>query len=427
MKEFILYTLTYLFSQALGIYSIYKLIKAFFEERIVKKHIEVIAFTGYYILSSLVYLIINVPVANFAVNIISIFLLTFMYVSSIKKKGLVVVLTYIFMAGIETLVVTLTGQLSFSVVEKNDYHSIFGIVVINILKYIISMAINGFNNIKSGNKLPVAYWVSLLIMPISSLFMLVVIFQSDRLAVYQISLSVIAVLIINFTVFFLFDNLARLYQETQEMTFVEQQNRYYENQLEIINASLKTSSILRHDMKNHLQAIFTDIKSGNIKEAQQHISDITNAYDAGNGIIRTGYPAIDSIVNFKLQTAKQNGIKVNVNSTLPQGLNISSFDLTVIFGNLIDNALQAVSLVPENGFIDLTIHYSKGMVLIKIVNTFVNEIKKFGDIIITSKKDKENHGYGLASVKETVEKYNGTIEITPDDSIFTVKAILYVD
>lgn len=427
MKEFILYTLTYLFSQALGIYSIYKLIKAFFEERIVKKHIEVIAFTGYYILSSLVYLIINVPVANFAVNIISIFLLTFMYVSSIKKKGLVVVLTYIFMAGIETLVVTLTGQLSFSVVEKNDYHSIFGIVVINILKYIISMAINGFNNIKSGNKLPVAYWVSLLIMPISSLFMLVVIFQSDGLAVYQISLSVIAVLIINFTVFFLFDNLARLYQETQEMTFVEQQNRYYENQLEIINASLKTSSILRHDMKNHLQAIFTDIKSGNIKEAQQHISDITNAYDAGNGIIRTGYPAIDSIVNFKLQTAKQNGIKVNVNSTLPQGLNISSFDLTVIFGNLIDNALQAVSLVPENGFIDLTIHYSKGMVLIKIVNTFVNEIKKFGDIIITSKKDKENHGYGLASVKETVEKYNGTIEITPDDSIFTVKAILYVD
>ena len=221
MKEFILYTLTYLFSQALGIYSIYKLIKAFFEERIVKKHIEVIAFTGYYILSSLVYLIINVPVANFAVNIISIFLLTFMYVSSIKKKGLVV-LTYIFMAGIETLVVTLTGQLSFSVVEKNDYHSIFGIVVINILKYIISMAINGFNNIKSGNKLPVAYWVSLLIMPISSLFMLVVIFQSDGLAVYQISLSVIAVLIINFTVFFLFDNLARLYQETQEMTFVEQ-------------------------------------------------------------------------------------------------------------------------------------------------------------------------------------------------------------
>ena len=325
------------------------------------------------------------------------------------------------------LIVTLTGYINFAITERNDYHSIFGIVIINVLKYIVSMAVSGFKNIKSGNTLPIVYWISLLIMPISSLFMLVVIFQFDKLAVYQVTLSVVAVLIINFTVFFLFDNLASSYREKQEKIFVEQQNRYYENQLEIINASLKNSSILRHDMKNHLQAIFTDIENGNINEAQQHISDITDACNVRNEIIRTGYPAIDSIVNFKLQAAKQNGIKVNVSSTLPQGLNISSFDLTVIFGNLIDNALQAVSMVPENRFIDLILHYSKGMVLIKIINPFVNEIKKSGDNIITTKNDKENHGYGLASVKETVEKYNGTVEIHTGDNIFTIKVVLYVD
>lgn len=427
MKEFMPYTLTYLLSQALGIYSIYKLVRAFFEDQIVKKYVEVIAFVGYYVLTSSIYLIVNVPIANFAVNIISVFLLTFMYTSSIKKKLLVDVLTYIFMAGAETLVVTLTGQLSFSIIEKNDYHSIFGIVVINILKYIVSMAVSGFKNIKIGNTLPALYWVSLLVIPISSLFMLTVIFQSDGLAIYQITFSVIAVLIINFTVFFLFDSLARLYQEKQEKGFVEQQNKYYENQLEIINASLESSSILKHDMKNHLQAIFDDIKNGNISEAQQHISDITDVYNERSEIIHTGYPAIDSIVNFKLQAAKQNGVKVNVNSTLPQGLNISSFDSTVIFGNLIDNALQAVSLMPESGFIDLTLHYSKGMLLIKITNPFINEIKKSGDKVITSKKDKKNHGYGLTSVKETVEKYDGTIEINPDDNIFTVTAVLYID
>lgn len=427
MKEFMLYTLTYLFSQALGIFSIYKLVKAFFEDCIVKKYIEVITFVGYYILSSTIYLVINIPIANFAVNIISVFLLTFMYTSSIKKKLLVDVLAYIFMAGTETLVVALTGQLSFSIIERSDYNSIFGIVVINILKYVVSMAISGFNNIRNGNTLPLIYWVSLLIMPISSLFMLVVIFQSEGLAVYKITLSVAAVLIINFTVFFLFDRLAKSFKEKQERELVEQQNRYYESQLEIINSSLENLSILRHDMKNHLQAIFTDIKTGNMREAQQHISDIADVYNTGSEIIHTGYPVIDSIINFKLQTAKQNGIEVNVNSTLPQGLNISSFDSTVIFGNLIDNAIQAVSLMPENGFIDLTLHYSKGMLLIKIVNPFINEIKRSGNKVITSKKDKENHGYGLTSVKETVEKYNGTIEINPDDNIFTVTVVLYVD
>lgn len=427
MNEFVLYMLTYLLSQALGIYSIYKLLKAFFDERIVKKQIETIAYIGYFILSSSVYLIINIPVANFAVNIISVLLITFMYTSSIKKKLLVDVLTYIFMAGAETLVVTLTGQLNFSVVERSDYNSIFGIVVINVLKYVVSIAISGFKNIKSGNTLPLVYWVSLLIMPISSLFMLVVIFQSEGLAVYTITLSVAAVLIINFTVFFLFDRLSNSFQEEQEREFVKQQNKYYENQLEIITASLESSSILRHDMRNHLQAIFTDIKNGNIDEAQQHISDITDVYNAESKIIHTGYPAIDSIVNFKLQAAKKNRVKVNVSSTLPQGLNISSFDSTVIFGNLIDNALQAVSLVPENKFIDIALHYSKGMLIIKISNPFVNEIKKSGDKVITSKKDKKNHGYGLTSVKEAVEKYNGTIEINPDNNIFTVTAILYVD
>lgn len=382
---------------------------------------------GYYILSSSIYLIVNVPIANFAMNIVSVFLLTFMYTSSIKKKLLVDVLTYIFMAGAEMLVVTLTGYINFSITQTNDYHSIFGIVVINILKFVVSMAVSGFKNIKIGNTLPVTYWISLLVMPISSLFMLVVIFQSDGLAIYQITLSVIAVLIINFTVFFLFDSLAILYQEKQEKGFVEQQNRYYENQLEIINASLECSNILRHDMKNHLQTIFTDIKNGNISEAQQNISDIADVYNERSEIIHTGYPAIDSIVNFKLQAAKKNGVRVNASSTLPQGLNISSFDSTVIFGNLIDNALQAVSLVPENKFIDFALHYSKGMLLIRITNPFINEIKKSGDKVITSKTDKKNHGYGLTSVKETVEKYDGTIEINPDDNIFTVTAVLYVD
>lgn len=86
MNEFMLYTLTYLFSQALGIYSIYKLVRAFFEECIVKRCVEVGAFVGYYVLTSSLYLIVNVPIANFVVNIISVFLLTFMYSSSIKKK-----------------------------------------------------------------------------------------------------------------------------------------------------------------------------------------------------------------------------------------------------------------------------------------------------------------------------------------------------
>ena len=427
MNEFTLYTLTYLLSQALGIYSVYKLIKSFFKGCKIKNLAETMLYVLYYALTATVYLTINIPLINLIVNITAIFLLTFLYQSSIKKKLLVGLLTYIFMFGTEMIVVTLTGYIDFPIAERNDYNSIFGIVMVNVLLYAVSMAANGFKNIKIGNTLPEVYWISLFLIPTSSLFMLVTIFQSTGLSMYQIAISTISVLIINFTVFFLFDRVARLYQDKQEKGLIEQQNKYYENQLQIINETQETSNILRHDMKNHLRSLFSDIKSGNLSEAQKHISDIVDVYESGTEIINTGYPAIDSLVNFKLQTAKQNGVRVSVNASLPSDLNLSSFDMTVILGNLLDNALQAVSLVTENGFIDFAIHYSKGMLLIKVTNPFKTAIKREKGVIVTSKADKENHGYGLKSVNETVEKYNGTVNINPDNDIFTVTVVLYID
>lgn len=427
MNEYTLYILTYLLSQALGIYAVYKLIRSFFDSCRIKNLAEAVLYIGYYALTTSVYLTINIPLVNLAVNIIAVFLLTFLYQSSIKKKILVGLLTYIFMFGTEMIVVTLTGYVNFPIAERNDYHSVFGIVMVNVLIYAVSMAVNGFKNIKIGNTLPEVYWISLFLIPISSLSMLLMIFRSTGLQIYQITISIISVLIINFTVFFLFDKMARLYQEKQEKGLIEQQNKYYENQLQIINETQEATNILRHDMKNHLRSLFSDIKNGNLNEAQKYISDIVDVYESGTEIINTGYPAIDSLVNFKLQTAKQNGVRVGINASLPSGLNLSSFDMTVILGNLLDNALQAVSLVTENAFIDFALHYSKGMLLIKVANPFQIAIKRENGKIVTSKTDKENHGYGLKSVNEAVEKYNGTIEVETDENIFTITAILYVE
>ncbi len=340
---------------------------------------------------------------------------------------LAALLTYILMACTEMLVVTLTGYIHFPITERNNYDSVFGIVAVNVLLFAVSMAVNGARNIKKGTAFPILYWLTLMVVPLASLVILAILFQSKDLGSVPISISIGGVLLINFTVFFLYDSLAKLYLEKQTQDFIEQQNRYYENELKIINASLEASSILRHDMKNHLHAIFTDINNGNIIEAQQHISDIVDVYNAGTEIIHTGYPSIDSIVNFKLQTAKQEGIKVNISSSIPPDLNFSSFDSTVILGNLLDNALRAVPSVSEDGFIDLTLHYSRGMLIIKVSNPFNNEVNIVDGRVITSKADKKNHGFGLRSVKEVVEKYNGNVEITTDNNVFVVTAILYVE
>ena len=421
------YNIVYLLSQALGVFAVYKLMRAFFEKRSVKKAVEIISYAGYYILTASVYLLLNIPLINFIVTLLVYFLLTFLYSSSMKKKAFVCLVVFVFGICTEMLVVSLTGCINFPINEANSYDSIFGIVTVNVLLFIVSMAVGGFKNIKSDNALPKSFWAILLIIPILSLYVLAMLFQSDGLSSFEISTSVAAILITNFTVFFLFDRIAKLYQEKQENILIRKQNEYYVNQLTVTEDLYQTSRELRHNIKNHLMTVFSYIENGADNEAKKYISEIVENYQNRSEIIHTGYPEIDGLLNYKLQPASERGIKVNIKVSLSPYLNFSSFDLTVILGNLIDNALEAVSFVTENQFIDFKMNCIKGMLIIKISNPYKKAIKMENGKIITSKEDKVHHGIGLRSVNETLEKYNGMTKIETYENIFTITAALYLE
>ena len=193
------YNIVYLLSQALGVFSVYMLMRAFFEKRSVKKAIEVISFAGYYILTASVYLVINIPIINFIVTLLSYFLLTFLYSSSVKKKNFVSLLVFVFGLCTEIMAVVSTGYINFPINETNNYNSIFGAVAANVLFFVVSIIVYGFKNIKNDNVLPRSFWIILLIVPVLSLYVLAMFFQSSNLSAFEISTSVAAILIINFT------------------------------------------------------------------------------------------------------------------------------------------------------------------------------------------------------------------------------------
>lgn len=427
MIQLTLYHITYLLSQALGVFSLYKLMIAFFENVRVKKGLEVLLYIVYYFLTSSVYLILNIPLINFVVNIIAISSLTFLYTASNIKRVLVGLLIYVFFICTEMIAVTFTGYINFPIIGVNNYNSIFGAVSANVLIFIVSAAANGFKSIKSGNVLPGAYWVALFAVPVSSLYILAMIFQTEGHSVFGVFSSVVAILVVNFMVFFLFDRVSLLYKEMQENALIKQQNEYYANQLLLVENSHNTTSKLRHDIKNHLVTIDSYLEINNIYQARNHISEVIGAYQNKAEIVHTGFPAVDGLLNFKFQSAENLGIKINIKADLPSDFNFSPFDLTVILGNLVDNALQAVSHVERDKFIDLRMKCSKGMLIIKISNPYKNTIKREEGKIVTSKADKENHGFGLRNVNEVLEKYNGTSDIDESGDIFTITVALYLE
>jgi len=144
----------------------------------------------------------------------------------------------------------------------------------------------------------------------------------------------------------------------------------------------------------------------------------------------TGNIAFDSIINFKLKTAKEENIKLDLALFIPPVLNIEIADIVTILGNLLDNALDAVTKV-EDKMIRLDIEFSKSNLHINIDNSFDGNIKYTerkgeNERRIATLKMQGEHGYGLENVRKSVEKYNGHIDISHESNIFSVGVLLYV-
>ncbi|HCX61137.1 MAG TPA: ATP-binding protein, partial [Clostridiales bacterium] len=135
---------------------------------------------------------------------------------------------------------------------------------------------------------------------------------------------------------------------------------------------------------------------------------------------------VDSILNYKMQAITNMDTEVQIDVSIPKKINISAYDMTVILGNLMDNAITALKKCNSEKLLIVKIRYSKGSILITVANTYNGEVKEKNGTLLTSKDDEKNHGIGLRNVEETVNINNGHMKINYNDKEFKVKIILPV-
>jgi sensor histidine kinase regulating citrate/malate metabolism len=133
--------------------------------------------------------------------------------------------------------------------------------------------------------------------------------------------------------------------------------------------------------------------------------------------VTSGNSTIDSSINFKLQQAEKQNIKISSDILIPVDLSISIFDIAIILGNLLDNALEAVSNIDDR-WIDIKIKHTKGRLIIKINNSYDGIVKKAAFKFLSRKEDQKNHGIRLKSIQTAVHKYDGTMRVTHDEKRF---------
>ena len=138
----------------------------------------------------------------------------------------------------------------------------------------------------------------------------------------------------------------------------------------------------------------------------------------------SGNKEVDSILNYMLNKAQEVLEEVEYKINVPKEMEVRLFDLNVILGNLLENAIQAASHSKEKKLF-LLMKFEKGMLFIHVRNTYEGGLIKNGKDYLTTKKKAEQHGIGLKNVERVINSYHGNIEISDTDNIFDVKIMLY--
>lgn len=197
-----------------------------------------------------------------------------------------------------------------------------------------------------------------------------------------------------------------------------QQNNY-----EILKQSVEVVNHKYHDLKYQIAILKEEIGSeASVAYLEQMEQDI-KAYEANN---KTGNSALDTILTAKSLYCQNNWIELTCVAEGEALYFMDPIDIAVLFGNILDNAIESVSKIErkERRLIHMAVAKQKGFVRIRVENCFEEQPMTDGDELVTSKADKRYHGFGVKSIKNTVNKYGGSTTIQTDKGWFEIRILI---
>lgn len=405
----------YIIGNIFHIYAIYKFSNVFFKKQEVNKYLEFGIYVIYFIINTIMYLKFENFIVNIVTNVISFFAITFLYKSGISRKIISTILIY------AVSMVCDASMLAFSRFTGLDSLIFSQGIATSFLIFICALVFKHLTDVKSVEhniKVNAVYLITIFMIPLSSIII-------GQLSMKEFNLSTIVIasllMLVNFIVFFLYDQLLKMFNEKHNAELINQINAEYKNQLEIMYQSQSRIRFLKHDIRNHIYKMQNLLSENKLKELEEYFSETQEYIKIQNLYVSSGNSDIDSLLNYKLYQAENIGVKFETEIKLPEQIEINSFDLNIVIGNLLDNAIEALNKTEDKN-LEIIIKYNKGVINIKIKNTFDGIVL---NNLLTRKESKDNHGLGLLSIQNVLDKYNGLLKTQYDDKWFEASVIMY--
>lgn len=387
--------------------------------------IEAAAYAVYYAAAVHVYLMADSSVYHLIANAFFLYALSWLYEKN-WRKNLACAMTICFILVLSSVFGVLFSTVAIRPVLR--YANIVlkaGLFLRCIVMFALVQFIKQWKAIEEGDYVPWGYWVCILLVLCCSVYF--IISWVGTVPALRFAWNAILVVIMNFIIVFLYDSLMVSMRRNNRNILIEEQNQSYAKELELVMESHNSIRMLRHDMKNHLIAVRALIKSENYQQANRYVQQLSAEIEEGQGFCQTGNIAVDSMINYKWQEADRDQIRLETDLQIPVDLPITPFDLSVMLGNLLDNAITAVRKVPvETRYICLKMKLKQNCLYLQVENPFMGKLSVGNGVLLTTKENKREHGLGLQSVKKITAKYGGNIEITGKNNVFNVNIVLFL-
>lgn len=202
-----------------------------------------------------------------------------------------------------------------------------------------------------------------------------------------------------------------------ENELLKQQIEFREQYAENTRLQEQELRTIRHDMKNSISVIETLMSEGKLESAKNYLKQLREEKLNVSFRLFTENEFVNAIVSTRFSYAAGLGINTFC-SSISKFPNISDVDLCNLIGNLLDNAIEACSKCDGEKQIEMKIVKKDGKIIITVVNTIKDSVLDKNPGLLTSKLSSKFHGFGIPSIRNIAEKYNGSVDFYEEDGLF---------
>lgn len=201
------------------------------------------------------------------------------------------------------------------------------------------------------------------------------------------------------------------------LKLVEYQTEQSHQHLEEVRSIHQQMRGYKHDFHHHLQTLKGQLEAGELDRALAYIEQLDNHLMNVDTLLKTGNVSLDAILSAKIAQAKSENIAVTIKANVPDHLLLTDLELSIVVGNLLDNAIEACRKAAGEKFIRIFIGMKGKMLYFSMLNSAGEKKQKIGSLFSSHKSGV--HGFGLRHAESILEEHGGWCKYNSEDGAFT--------